>query len=123
MMLEDGMGPCGDNSALLTEAECDCILQATMIEQYGEYAQCQFFKEHNSSAVQDYQRCESGDVEFEVKFSGDYNAIVGDRRQEFLDSCTARFHGLRCVDVHAGSIIITLKGQLDEISDALDIIP
>jgi len=46
----------------------------------------------------------------DVKFDGDYDAIVTDKKQ-FLDDCSQTLDPVRCVDVRKGSIIVTIEHE------------
>jgi len=54
-----------------------------------------------------------------VTFEGDYSTIVGSRRDEFLRECTIACDPVECVDVRAGSIIVTLSGEQSEVANAV----
>lgn len=52
-------------------------------------------------------------------FAGDYATVVGSAKTRFLDECTAALTGAACIDVHAGSIIVTLQGLPSALTIAL----
>lgn len=54
-----------------------------------------------------------------LRFSGDFKAIVGDQAEQFLQECSECLAPVRCVDVKAGSVMVTLEAESwDELEQA-----
>lgn len=45
-----------------------------------------------------------------LSFAGDYATVVGSNKALFLEECSASLAEAACIDVHAGSVIVTLQG-------------
>eukprot|EP00930_Biecheleria_cincta_P099756 TRINITY_DN9136_c1_g1_i1.p1 TRINITY_DN9136_c1_g1~~TRINITY_DN9136_c1_g1_i1.p1 ORF type:complete len:417 (-),score=69.20 TRINITY_DN9136_c1_g1_i1:94-1344(-) len=48
-------------------------------------------------------------------FAGDYATVVGSEKTRFLEECSASLAGATCIDVRAGSIIVTVQGLPSEL--------
>merc|ERR1719277_2232832 len=53
-----------------------------------------------------------------MKFNGDYDKVVGNRKQEFLKKCTERApEGVVCSDVRKGSIVVQMDGPAEKVEE------
>lgn len=55
----------------------------------------------------------------ELKWNVNYEAVVGNKKKEFLMECTKEY-GLNCVDARKGSIIVTMESPQELSSDGTD---
>lgn len=53
----------------------------------------------------------------QVTLSGDYTTVVGNQKAEFLEGCS-NVTGVTCTDVQAGSIVLSLQGDVVSIAQA-----
>lgn len=54
-----------------------------------------------------------------LTFAGDYATVIGSNKRRFLEECTAALGEAACIDVHAGSIIVTLQGSPSVLTTAM----
>merc|ERR1712066_607996 len=53
-----------------------------------------------------------------IKFNGDYDKVVGAKKEKFLQECTAKApEDVICSDVRKGSIIIDYQGPADKVEE------
>merc|ERR1719291_650243 len=51
-----------------------------------------------------------------MKFDGDYEKVVGNKKEKFLQECTKQApEGVICSDVRKGSIIVDYEGPADDV--------
>eukprot|EP00930_Biecheleria_cincta_P000739 TRINITY_DN10176_c0_g1_i3.p1 TRINITY_DN10176_c0_g1~~TRINITY_DN10176_c0_g1_i3.p1 ORF type:complete len:1918 (+),score=217.84 TRINITY_DN10176_c0_g1_i3:374-5755(+) len=53
-----------------------------------------------------------------VTFAGDYAIVIGSAKTRFLEECTAALSNVACIDVFAGSIVVTLQGSTNALTIA-----
>ena len=58
-----------------------------------------------------------------IVLDGDYNQVVGQNKQAFLQECTTSLssgaRAVQCVDVRPGSIIVDVRGEKDAVAAAV----
>lgn len=47
----------------------------------------------------------------QVRFSGDFESIIGNNAEQFLEECSTKLRPVRCRDVQPGSVVVTLEGS------------
>jgi len=55
-----------------------------------------------------------------LKFDKDFNKIVKDKEEQFLEKCSEVASPVKCIDVKRGSIIVMFEGKSDELKSKID---
>lgn len=55
----------------------------------------------------------------DLTFNVDYASVIKDKRK-FLEECTAAYQPLVCVDVHEGSVVVSMEGSREQLTKLVE---
>lgn len=55
----------------------------------------------------------------DLTFNADYASVIKDKRK-FLEDCTAAYQSLVCVDVHEGSMVVSMEGSREQLTKLVE---